>query len=140
MKRLFSISYDSSVLNLWLLLLRIGVAAAMLTHGWPKLMKVLGGDFQFMDPIGLGAAPSLLLVTFSEAICSFLILFGLATRLATITLIISCSVAALVAHANDPYAKKEVLVLYILIYITLLVLGGGRYSADAAIVQNRRGY
>ncbi|GAB2770092.1 DoxX family protein [Rhabdobacter roseus] len=140
MNRLFGISHNPSYLHVWLLLLRVGVAACMLTHGWPKLMKVLGGDFQFMDPIGIGAAPSLVLVTFSEAICSFLILLGLATRLATIPLIISCSVAALVAHAGDPFGKKEVLVLYILIYITLLVLGGGKYSADAAISQNKRGY
>jgi putative oxidoreductase len=138
MKRLFSIAYNPEFLHVWLAFLRIGVAALMLTHGIPKLLKVLAGDFQFGDPLGLGPMASLLLVTFSEAICSLLILLGLATRLATIPLIISCAVAAFVAHADDPFARKEILLLYILIYLTLLILGPGKYSIDSRLGPRRR--
>ena len=74
-----------------------------------------------------------LLINFSEVLCSVLIFLGLGTRLATIPLIISSLVAAFVAHADDPFGKKEILLLYILLYITLLVMGGGQYSIDALI-------
>ncbi|MBU1823341.1 MAG: DoxX family protein [Bacteroidetes bacterium] len=133
MKRIFSVSHNHDLVHVWLIFLRIGVAALMLTHGIPKFMRLLEGNLNFGDPINLGPTVSFLLVNFSEFLCSLLILFGLGTRLATIPLIISCSVAAFVAHADDPFGKKELLLLYILIYITLLVMGGGKYSIDALI-------
>lgn len=124
--------------HVWLAFLRIGVAALMLTHGIPKLMKLINGEMQFADPIGLGPEVSLVLVTFSEAICSILIFLGLGTRLAAIPLIISCSIAAFVQHRDDPFGPKELLLLYILIYFTLLILGGGKYSVDSLINPPRR--
>jgi putative oxidoreductase len=138
MKRFFSISYNPDLVHIWLIFLRIGVAVLMWTHGIPKFMRLLEGDTGFGDPIGLGSTLSFILVVFSEAICSLLILLGLATRLAVIPLIISSSVAAFVAHADDPFGKKELLLLYILIYLTLLVMGGGKYSVDATIGPKRR--
>lgn len=138
MKRFFSISYNPDLVHIWLIFLRIGVCVLMWTHGIPKLMRLLEGDTGFGDPIGLGSTLSFILVVFSEAICSLLILLGLATRLAVIPLIISSSVAAFVAHADDPFGKKELLLLYILIYLTLLVMGGGKYSVDATIGPKRR--
>lgn len=138
MKRFFAISYNPDLVHVWLIFLRIGVAVLMWTHGIPKLMRLLEGDTGFGDPIGLGPTLSFVLVVFSEAICSLLILLGLATRLAVIPLIISCSVAAFVAHADDPFGKKEMLLLYLLIYITLLILGSGKYSIDATIGPTRR--
>ncbi|WP_247232120.1 DoxX family protein [Telluribacter sp. SYSU D00476] len=138
MKRLFSTDIGLEAAHVWLAFLRIGVAALMLTHGIPKLMKIINGEMQFADPLGIGPEVSLILVTFSEAICSILIFLGLGTRLAAITLIISCSVAAFVQHSTDPFSAKEMLLLYILIYLTLLVLGGGKYSVDSLINPPRR--
>jgi putative oxidoreductase len=133
MKRIFSVTHHEGLVHVWLIFLRIGVAALMLTHGVPKFLRLLEGNMQFGDPIGLGIAVSFLLVTFAEFLCSLLILVGLGTRMATIPLIISSSVAAFVAHADDPFGKKELLLLYILVYLTLLVMGAGKYSVDALI-------
>jgi putative oxidoreductase len=138
MKRLFSVTYNDDLVHVWLIFLRIGVALLMWTHGIPKFMRLLEGNMQFGDPIGLGPTVSFILVNFSEVFCSLFILLGMGTRLATIPLIISCSVAAFVAHADDPFGKKEMLLLYILIYITLLVLGSGKYSIDALISPPKR--
>lgn len=138
MKKLFSVTYNADLLHLWLIILRIGVALLMWTHGIPKFMRLLEGNMKFGDPIGLGSTPSFILVNFSEVLCSLFILLGLGTRLATIPLIISCLVAAFVAHADDPFGKKESLLLYILIYLTLLVLGSGKYSLDALISTPKR--
>ncbi len=133
MKTIFSTGYRNSWLNLWLLILRIGASILMLTHGFPKLMKVIEGNMQFGDPLGLGATTSLILATFAEAFCSIFIMLGLATRLATIPLIITMATAAFIVHANDPFSRQEMPLLYLLIYITLLVTGAGKYSVDHAI-------
>ena len=133
MKSLFSTSFNAALLNLWLLVLRISVGATMLSHGWPKLMKLLAGNYQFADPIGLGLGLSLGLTVFAEAICSILIILGFGTRLATIPLIVTMIVATLISHASDPFAKKELAVIYLLIYITLAIIGAGTFSIDALL-------
>ncbi len=133
MKTIFSTGYQQKWLHLWLLILRIGASALMLTHGLPKLMKIIDGNMQFGDPLGMGATTSLILATFAEAFCSILIMLGLATRLATIPLIITMATAAFIVHANDPFSYQEMPLLYLLIYITLLVTGAGKYSVDQAI-------
>jgi putative oxidoreductase len=134
MKQLFSTSYNRSLADVWLLLLRVCVAGFMLTHGIPKLQKLLaGGEIQFGDPLGIGVTASFILIIFAEVVCSALILLGLGTRFASFALAISMAVAAFVQHGNDPFSRKEPALLYLLIYITLLVFGPGRYSLDAKI-------
>lgn len=106
----------------------------MLTHGYPKLEKLLaGGEIQFFDFMGIGAAASLALAVFAEVICSVLLALGLGTRLASIALAITMGVAAFLRHAEDPFAKKEQALLYLLIFLTLLVFGPGRYSLDSML-------
>lgn len=131
MKRIFNTSSNQTVVNAALLILRIGIACFMLTHGWPKLMKLLaGGEIQFLDPFGLGAKASFVLAIFAEVLCSFLLLFGLATRWATIPLIITMLVAIFVAHAADGFQKQELPGHYVLVYLFLLLVGPGKYSLD----------
>ncbi len=132
MRRVLNMNTNSNSLHFWLLLLRIAVACFMLTHGWPKVEKVIAGNYQFADTVGIGSKASLILVVFAEAICSVLILIGLVTRLATIPLIINMAVAAFIALGQAPFEKKELALLYLLIYITIAVLGPGKYSVDAA--------
>lgn len=134
MKNLFSTKINLKSLDFILLLTRIAVAAFMLTHGYPKLMKLLaGGEIQFADPFGLGMTFSLVLVVFAEFFCSILVGFGIGTRLATIPLIITMSVAAFIAHEADPFGKKEMALLYLVIYVFLLFTGSGRFSVDYLI-------
>lgn len=111
----------------------------MLTHGLPKLSKLMaGGEIQFADPFSLGPTASLLLTVFAEAICSFLLILGLATRLATIPLIITMAVAAFIAHSDDPFGKKEMALVYLLVFVTIAILGPGKYSLDAVFGRPRR--
>lgn len=131
MKRIFNTSSNQTVVNAALLILRIGIACFMLTHGWPKLMKLLaGGEIQFLDPFGLGPTASFVLAIFAEVLCSFLLLLGLATRWATIPLIITMLVAIFVAHAADGFQKQELPGHYVLVYLFLLLVGPGKYSLD----------
>jgi len=129
----FSTRVNAGGVNTWLLLARLSIGIFMLTHGIPKLQKVMAGEFKFADPIGIGSAPSLLLVVFAEAICSILLMFGLATRFASIVLIINMSVAAFIALGHDPFGKKELPLLYMVFYFGFLIMGGGKYSIDHLI-------
>lgn len=124
-------------MNILILVLRIAVAAFMITHGAPKLSKLLaGGEIKFGDPIGLGPALSLSLAVFAEFICSLLIGIGLGTRLAAIPLMFTMLVAAFISHGPDPFRQKEMALLYFLLYLALLVIGSRKYSFDYLISRN----
>lgn len=119
--------------NLWLLILRASAGGLMLTHGIPKLMKLVHGDTSFADPFGIGALPSFILAIFAEVICSTLIILGIGTRLATIPLIITMAVAAFMVHASDSLAVKEMALLYLVLFITILVYGSGKFALGGLI-------
>jgi putative oxidoreductase len=131
MKKLLSTNFNSTIGDIWLLLLRVFVSAFMLTHGYPKLTRLFAeGEIKFGDPIGIGPAASLVLAVLAEFFCSILISLGLITRLAAIPLITTMLVAAFIAHGADPFGRKELALIYLLVYFTLLVFGGGKYSLD----------
>jgi putative oxidoreductase len=98
-------------------------------HGWPKLMRLLSGDpIRFADPLGLGPTLSFVLVIFAEFLCASLVILGLFTRLSTIPLVFSLSVAAFIHHSGDPFRNKELALLFLLIFFTLFLTGPGSYS------------
>lgn len=134
MKRIFQTGTNEEYLNILILSIRIAIAVFMITHGMPKLSKLLaGGEIQFGDPIGVGPTLSLIMVVFAEFFCSILIGIGLGTRLAVIPLMITMLVAAFISHGPDPFRQKEMALLYLLLYLALLVIGSRKYSLDFLI-------
>ena len=116
-----------------LLVLRVGVGVAMLTHGYPKFLKVLSGNLSFGDPIGLGQEASLILTAFAEFVCSILLIIGLFTRFATIPLIITMAVVFFIVHGADDFGTREKAFLFLVSYLVLFFTGPGRYSLDKQI-------
>ena len=117
-----------------LLLLRVALGGLMLVrHGWGKTMKVMEGNFDFADPIGIGEAPSLVLAAAGETIAPLLLVFGFATRLAAVPAAFTMFVAAFVVHGGDPFAKKELAIVYLVGFVALMLGGGGRHSLDARL-------
>lgn len=116
--------------DLGLLILRLLSGSVLLTHGYPKLQKILSGDLQFGDPLGLGQATSLYLSTFAEFLCAILIIIGLYTRVALIPLIINMSTAFFIVHSADEFKIKELALLFLGMFIVLLLTGPGKYSID----------
>jgi putative oxidoreductase len=116
--------------NLGLLLLRVGFGAMMLTHGIPKLLKMLSGDFSFGDPVGIGEPASLVLAVLGEVFFPILVIIGFKTRLAAIPVIITMAVAAFIVHATDPLGTKEKAILFLIGFIAIALLGAGKYSVD----------
>jgi putative oxidoreductase len=115
------------------LILRVGVSLLMLTHGYAKLTRAMGGDYSFADPIGLGEGPSLVLTVFAEFFCSVLLILGLASRAALIPLMITMTVVTFIVHAEDPFDKKEHALLFLIPYITLFLTGPGKFSIDRGL-------
>ncbi len=136
MKKIFSTRLNHGALHLSLLILRLSAGGFMLTHGYPKLQRVLAGEFRFGDPLGLGPEVSLVLAVFAEFLCSILIMLGLSTRLAAVPLIVTMTVAAFVSHGNNPFARKELALMYLVAFTILLISGPGKISVDA-LIRNR---
>lgn len=116
--------------NIGLALLRIGSSVFLLTHGVPKFQKLIGGDFEFGDPIGIGAAPTLFLGVLAEFLCPILIILGFKTRWAAILPAATMLIAVAIVHATDPFGKKEKALLFLVIFVTIILLGPGKYSMD----------
>ena len=134
MKKLLSVSHQTKNVDFVLLVLRITIAALMLTHGLPKMEALVSSEpIQFASVFGLSPALSLGLTVFAEVFCSILIMVGFGTRLAAIPLIITMAVAAFMIHGADPFGKKEMAILYLLVYVVLFIAGSGRYSLDSIL-------
>ena len=131
MKQLFSTDYKTNTVNTALLVLRIGIGVLMLVHGLPKMAALLSGEpVAFPALFGMSARVSLSLTVFAEVFCSFLLIVGFGTSIATGPLISTMLVAVLYVHGNDPFAKQELGMLYLLAYVLLLLTGAGKYSLD----------
>ena len=128
-------SWSKPQIDLALLLLRLFGGGFIMTHGIPKLMKIINGNWGFANPIGIGSEASLALTAFAEAICGFLIILGLKTRWATIPLIIAMAVAGFIHHAADPFSGKEKPLLFLLIFVVLAITGAGKHSLDQRLAK-----
>jgi len=103
----------------------------LLGHGWGKLTSFVERSSSFPDPLGIGSSLSMALATGAEAFCALAVILGFATRWAAVPLMVTMAVAALIIHGDDPWAKKELAVLYFFPFATLFLTGAGRYSLDA---------
>ena len=136
-KKLLATGNHSSSTSLGLLLLRVGVGLMMLTHGYPKFLKLIEGNFQFGDPIGLGVEVSLTLAVLAEFVCSILLILGLFSRFALVPLLVTMAVALFVVHISDPFGTQEKAAMYLLIFFFLFIAGPGKYSLDKKLFGKR---
>ena len=109
---------------------RIAISAMMLTHGLPKFQKLISGNFEFGDPIGIGATPSLFLAVIGEFICPILVIIGFKTRWVAIPPAITMLVAGLIVHADDPFGTKEKALMFLVFFVSIILLGPGKFSID----------
>ena len=116
--------------NLTALLMRLGFGGMMLTHGWGKFNHLISGGTSFLDPIGIGETPTLVLAVLAEFVAPILVILGFKTRPAAVLPAITMLVAAFIVHANDPWSKQEFPLLYLFGFIGIFLLGSGKYSLD----------
>jgi putative oxidoreductase len=122
-----------------LLLVRVFIGFAMLSHGFPKLQMLLeGGKIEFFDFLGMGPTLSLTLTVFAEFVCSILLILGLFTRVALGFLTFTMIIAAFVVHVADPFEKREMSLIYLSVYLLLIAFGPGKISVDYMIEKRKR--
>lgn len=125
------LSYRALGTDIALLLLRVSIASLLLFgHGWPKLVNFDEKAASFTSVFGLGSNVSMSLAVFAEVFCSALVVLGLFTRLALVPLIVMMLVIVFVIHADDPFAKQEFALLYLVPFFTIFLTGPGKYSLD----------
>jgi putative oxidoreductase len=133
-----SIRSSGIFMSIGLLLLRVGVGLMMaFGHGWSKFINYGARSANFADPFGIGTEITLGLVIFAELFCAIALVFGFFSRAVTIPLIINMTMAALVIHGGDPFARKELALMYLASFITIFVIGPGRYSIDGLLTRRK---
>ena len=134
MKKLFEPHSGTATRDLALLVLRLVIASLLITHGLPKFEKMISGqEIQFASVMGMSKEVSLFLAMFAEFICAIFVMFGFATRLSTIPVIITMAVICLSIHGDDPIGKKELPLMYMTGFFAVFLMGPGRYSVDYLI-------
>ena len=129
-KKILSTKINDSQVNIALLIMRLTAGVLMANHGYQKLSNFSSIEPKFMEFMGLSKSISLGLVVGSEFFCSLLLIIGLATRFALVPLVITMIVAVFQAHSGEIFGDGETAFLYLAIYVTLLLKGAGKYSAD----------
>ena len=116
-------------LNSWgLLVLRVSIGSMMLfSHGLSKLLNFSTMAPQFPNPFGFGSGFSLGLAVFAEVFASIALIFGFLTRLATLPLIITMLTAAFLILAGEPFGRRELPIMYLIAFVTILLSGPGKY-------------
>ncbi|MEJ5303653.1 MAG: DoxX family protein [Bacteroidales bacterium] len=133
---LFYVPRHSAAGDAAITLLRIALGLTMfLAHGIPKVSNYLMLSAVFPDPYGISGTLSLMLVIFAEFFCSLLLIVGLMTRVALIPLTFTMFTAFFVVHKADPFAQKELALIYLVGFIVLFITGPGRISIDEIVQQ-----
>ena len=131
-------NWTKNLPDVGLLVLRAVPSGLMMTHGWPKMNRLLdqwGSEegVKFFDFMGLGPEVSLILTVLAELVAPALMVVGWKTRWAALPAAFTMGVAAFVVHGGDPIGDKELALLYLVCFASVAALGGGRWSLDAAL-------
>lgn len=137
-KFLFPSKPTSTNSALLILAARIVFGFLFMNHGIQKLCEFSVLAETFPDPIGVGSKASLILAIFGELACSLGFLFGCLYRLALIPMIFTMGVAFFVIHGNDPFAVRELAFVYMIIFLFMFIIGPGKYSLDAFMVNRKK--
>ena len=130
MKKLLSTKYSAAAFNIAMLILRGGMGTLMMVHGYDKLVNFQKYSKDFMSFLGLGSTASLAMLIFAEFFCALLLILGLFSRFVVIPLIIAMSVALFKAHKGEVFGDGEHATLFIIGFVTVLLVGPGKVSVD----------
>jgi len=117
-----------------LLLGRLAVGLLFLSTGWGKVHNIPKVT-HFFETLGI-PAPGFhaVLVGYSELLCGAALVIGLLSRLATIPLIVSMTVALLTAKRGDIHGLFDLVgqdeFTYLVVLVMIAVLGPGRIALD----------
>jgi putative oxidoreductase len=121
--------FNSVVGDIGLLVFRAfaGLSLAY-AHGWGKVPPTDG----FVRSVtGLGFPGEMAwLAMLTEFVGGLSLAAGFATRPVALAMIVNFSVAGFMAHAADPYQRKELAFMFLAASVMFLFVGAGRFSID----------
>ena len=122
--------------NVGLLVLRVFIGGALLTHGWGKMFGGLEQFTGFVASLGV-PAPSVMafLAAFAESFGAILLAIGLLTRPAAFLIVATMAVAVFGAHKGAAFSVQEAAWLYLVPALFFLLKGAGRWSLDALLAK-----
>lgn len=135
MKKLLSISSLNT--DIATLMLRLIFGGLFIYHGFSKILAYNDILPKFGDIIGIGSTLSFNLVIFAEFGCGIFVTIGLLTRLTVLPISFTMIVAFFIAHANDPFARKELALIFLLLSVVIFILGSGKYSIDKLLFKKK---
>lgn len=118
------------------LLLRLGLAAVFIVHGYPKLFGGLAGTAQFFESVGIRPGKFwALVVGIVEFFGGILLVVGLFVQPVAILFAIDMIVAIWKVKYKQGFSSPagggyEFDLMLLIMALALLVLGGGAYSID----------
>jgi putative oxidoreductase len=120
--------------NVVLLVLRavVGVNMAWL-HGWDKLHNFGAKAAAFPDPLGIGHKYALILTVAGEFFGAILMASGLVGRAGAFLVALTSALTLFWILHGTPWKEREIWELYFAASMTILLLGGGRYSLDTVV-------
>jgi len=134
LNNIFGVNQSATSINVALLILRVAVGFLMLKHGIPKIKMLLSPEpIHFFKTFGLSERNSLITAAFVEVFFSTCLILGLGTQITVLPLMGTMIIAAFYTLKSMPYDKKELPILFLLIYITILLSGAGKFSLDYMI-------
>jgi putative oxidoreductase len=128
----------------WLapLLGRLAVGLLFLSTGWGKVHSI-SKVTAFFESLGiLAPGPNAVLVGYTELIGGALLVLGLATRLATVPLIVSMVVAIVTAKLGDLHNVFDLVgfdeFTYLVVLVMIAIIGPGEVSLDRFVAARLR--
>ena len=122
-----------------ILFLRVFIGGVMLLHMIGKLQDYDNYVLNFQSIVGLNHATSFALSILFEGLFAVMIIMGVGTRLAAalmaIVMIVSICEALMLGTVTDGESKLEF--IYIGIYISLVISGGGRYAISTMFLNRK---
>lgn len=118
--------------NRAILFLRLFVGATMLLHIIGKMQDYNNLSLSFTNILGFDSATSLALTIIVEGVFAAMIMLGIGTRLAAL-LMVCVSVVEIVGLAMEGLISADgckLEFLYLGIFLTLVISGGGEYAID----------
>ena len=136
MMKVLQLGFLPSSTGVALCALRLWLGLSMLLlHGWGKLSGFSQMAAHFPDPLGIGSHASFALTVLAEALCSALLVLGLFTRLAALTLASELGVAFTLIHGHVLSGEHsgELAFIYLAGFVALFIGGGGCCSLDGRL-------
>lgn len=126
----------NTLINVGLLVLRIGIGIIFIFHGFPKLMGGVETWTQLgstMSLVGISFAPAFwgFMAAAAEAIGGLFIILGMLHRPVAL-LLVGTMVVAVLMHvtAGDPFGVYSNALKGLVVFIALTFTGPGKYSLD----------